>query len=85
MRINEQFMKARNGKHWHANSESESQSETFETFKMECGDRRIPLTLRAVIWLRRLEQEVRICGSVNLEVWEVARVARRRASNLVTR
>ena len=24
----------------------------FETFKMGCGDRRIPLTLRAVIWLR---------------------------------
>ena len=29
--------------------ESESTTETFETFKMECGDRRIPLTLRAVI------------------------------------
>ena len=49
----------------HESSESESTTETFETFQMECVDRRIPLTLRAVIWLRRLEQ-----GAAKLPVCE---------------
>ena len=57
----------------------------LETFKMECGDRRIPLTLREVIWPRRLGRELRICESVKKEIWEVARVARRRTANLVTK
>ena len=31
----------------------------FETSKMGCGDRRVPPTLRAVPWLRRLEWKLR--------------------------
>ena len=64
MKVDDKHAKAQNGKHWHEGRESESTGETLNTFKMECGDRRVSLNLRAVIWLRQLEQGLRICESV---------------------
>ena len=41
-----------------------SSTEHLETLKMECGDGRIPLTLCAVLWLRRLEWGCELCDEV---------------------
>ena len=49
----------KHGRHWHEGGDCNI---TTETSKMECGDRRVPPTLRAVSWLRQLE-----LGETNLE------------------
>ena len=41
-----------------------SATEHLETLKMQCGDGRIPLTLCAVLWLRRLERGCEPCNEV---------------------
>ena len=39
-------------------------TEHLETMKMECGDGRVPLTLCAVLWPRRLERGCEPCSGI---------------------
>ena len=54
--------KHNNGRHWHESSEGNMKH--IETLRMEWSDGRIPLTLRAVLWLQRLEQSCELRNEV---------------------